>query len=115
MKYLIYFPIEENLVKKIEDYQKKLGTSLLKLPSAGLHCTVRVASLKELYEKEITETLAKISQEPFTLRCDVLALFDEESLVIRLEKNPIIKQLHRTLTHALSPFVDFEKTGPLPE
>ncbi len=115
MKYLIYLPIEENLTEKIGDYQKKLGTSLLKLPSAGLHCTVRVASLKELYEKEIIETLAKISQEPFTLRCEGLALFDEESLVIKLENNPIIKQLHRTLTHSLRPFVDFEKINPLPE
>ncbi len=115
MRYLIYLPIEENLKSKIEEYQKNLGTSLLKLPSAGLHCTVRVASLKEIYEKEITETLAKISQEPFTLRCDNLALFDEESLVIKLENNQIIKQFHRTLTHLLRPFVDFEKTSLLPE
>lgn len=93
MKYLVHLHTPKELSDIINQVQEKVKDSVER-NNNFLHCTLFNLSCDEKYEQTMIEALQSLRIKPFSTRTENIEIFDELSLVLRLERNEELLRLH---------------------
>ncbi len=118
MKYLVHIRPPKEVSDLIFRYRKSLAGYLKRVSRSGPHITLMTiyASIKR--EKEIVKSLEELSWQEFYVKTDDLELFkvgDENSLFLRLKKNPVLTGLHLKVIEALKGYIKWGETPDFTE
>ncbi len=92
MKYLAYFQPSPELATLIQTQD------CIIIPSSGLHTTLCTFHMEQNQESILISNLSKIPLSAFEVETQTIALFDKESLVLKLTRPPELYQLHQDIT-----------------
>lgn len=106
MKYLVHLSPPKDISEKVLALKNELGL----VESNAPHVTLCAFRSKEENEADIVRALELIVFEPFSVKLDGFDRFDEDSLVVRLEKERGIVGLHYCVIEKVKPFIDWSET-----
>ncbi|MBS3147568.1 2'-5' RNA ligase family protein [Candidatus Woesearchaeota archaeon] len=103
MKYLVHLIPPIDVSSRIVDLRAELGL----IESNAPHVTLYALRAKEENEDVIVRVLESIRFEAFTARLKAFDKFDEDSLVVRLNKEQGLVDLHYLAIENLKYFIDW--------
>ncbi|MBI2125193.1 2'-5' RNA ligase family protein [Candidatus Woesearchaeota archaeon] len=110
MKYLVHLCPPTDFSERVLAYRDRIKDYIASVSKNALHCTLMTFPGAEDREADIVSALEDNIQTPFQVSIQSLDLFDESSLVLKLQKSPEISQLHQNVIAALRGFVDRSQT-----
>ena len=110
MKYLVHIKPSEEFSEKLMMYRSQITDSITKISSNGLHCTLMSIRIKESDELRAIQSLEQISMQQFYVQSDAVDIFDNNSLVIKLQRSSDLLELHKKIIDGLQNFIDWEET-----
>ena len=115
MKYIIHVCSSQELVDFLDRYRKDNEHMVTGIPGLT-HCTLAVIRSDEKCEEDLVKSLEGIVRAPFEISVSgKLDLFDENSLVARVNPSTPLLQLHNRVIAKAKPFISWEETPPLSE
>lgn len=113
MQYVIYIAPPPEIEEAMYEYKELISSKIVSVPKKPSHCTLMNPHLIN-DEKSILDALASVHAQKFHITCNHIEKFDDNFTVIRLEKVPMLMQLHEQIIYAMQPFIDWKSTAPIP-
>jgi 2'-5' RNA ligase len=119
MKYLVQFAPSLNLVDAIDAYRKTMGDPVGELPKSGLHCTVMFLHADQTKESTLVERLQNLDLKQIAVPASGIvttdmSVYDENALVLRLERTEELHDMHKRIADACRTLIDRSASPPLP-
>jgi len=115
MKYVALIRQPKELLRTISKFRQELPEQVRPSHPLGPHCTLVSNYFYNDLEPIMIEHLGRIRVPSFQLTLGKIDFFDDNSLVVRVEPQLQLQQLHQSVLDTLNEFLNKNQIKPLPE
>jgi 2'-5' RNA ligase len=112
---VIYFEPSLEVEKAIIATRETIKDSIVRVSDKPIHGTLMATRISPYYERYFLDRLPLLRCDRFQVSLEDVALFDNDKLVVRVQKNSGLDQLHRSVFDAVKKFIPREEIKPLSE